>query len=176
MSQEKGSLVAPHLLWLPPFLSVWRPSELSKRVLHTRSPKQILWGNKMRRHNFWEPGTLFSAAIKSVPGSRGKSTLLYKPQGPAKASAHALLWGPCSGSTDSQLLEPTATKLWAERSTLQECPPVSINKTFSLNTHHNNIEEGSAHRIGKIYQLKADLAPSNSPRILSRWIYKQRYI
>lgn len=46
-------------------------------------------------------------------------------------------------------------------------PPVSINKTFSLNTHHSNTEEGSVHRIGKIYQLKADLAPSSSPRILS---------
>lgn len=44
VSQEKGSLATPH----PPFLSEWRPSELSKCALHTGSPKQILWEDKMR--------------------------------------------------------------------------------------------------------------------------------
>lgn len=59
-------------------------------------------GDKMRRQNFWEPGTLFSAAVGSAPRSRGRRTPLYRnPQGLAKASAHAPLWGPCSGSADS---------------------------------------------------------------------------
>lgn len=50
MSQEKRSiedrLAAPHLLWPPPFLSEWRPTELSKRALHAGSSQQILCGGQ----------------------------------------------------------------------------------------------------------------------------------